>query len=298
MIASLAVVIVLILGIFMMGKNTTYPKFASNRLLAVSGTSEITRLEIDKASLKNISTINIDVGLYIKSILLCDDILYISGVKNDSESATVNGIYRVDQVTGSANLVYDSGDDSVFKIFCVTMENKMQVAAIDKKNITIIDPDSGRINRRIDMDFQSYTWSQFGENLLAGLDHSDSSLHIVDISSKESEVDTLIDISDMISLRSKQHMYFKRNGAWWRYDSAGGIHQLNNAWATQNAVYSLEYPKIAIEDINDNLLHMSTNELKGITNFIYLHQNIGKVRGSIFDIDLGSPLDSIDRNGD
>jgi len=151
-------------------RNVHYPSFDAESLYCVNGTGHINKIDLQSLPIHLAEKIELDVGLYLMSICVVAEELYVYGHQSDYQSTVVKGIYRVDPSSGVTELKYDSENHRIGKILGCTNDGRSFLIATLETGVIVFDIDRKKVVQEIGLEFNPSRIGLIGGELLVVYD--------------------------------------------------------------------------------------------------------------------------------
>lgn len=263
-----------------------YPNFDNQRLFLVRGVSSLVEIPPHSNPYEETIVTKLDIDFYPKSIDSDGDRLYISGGHTFPESLVACGIYLVNPLDGTTELIYDSTGLSKFiidKIFCVSEDNRAMIVGISSSEVVIIDSESKVVIDKIAFDFSAAIWGSVGDQLIVGFSESENAMYAMDLFG-DREFVRFDSVTEMIGIRSSLYLPYSQNGTWYGLQSDLSSTPLDKQWVRENARFAVQYPRTALEDLDGHLMQLVSNEIFWKTYMRYRGKRVGRIDTMVYDL--------------
>lgn len=288
--AVLIVVVVLLIAFVAvwawLDRDIEYPVFDTHRLYLVAGHASLVEVPLHSNPYQKTIVTKLDIDFYLMSVDSDGDRLYVSGGHTYPESPVPCGIYLVNPLDGTTELIYDSTGLSKFsinKIFCMFEDDRAIIVGVSDSEVVVIDAESKSVTDRIAFDISAALWGSVGDQLIAGFAESEEAMYVIDMTGNREFV-RIENVTNMLSVRSSGSLPYKQNGTWQGLNSDLSSVPLSRQWVQENARYATRYPRSAIEDMNGNLIQLMSDELLWKTYMRYRGRRVGRIDTMVYDL--------------
>lgn len=264
-------------------RNVHYPSFDAEYLYCVNGTGHINKIDLQSLPIQLAEKIELDIGLYLMSICVVAEELYVYGHQSDYQSTVVRGIYQVDPSSGITELIYHSENHRIGMMLGCTNDGRSFLIATLETGIIVFDVDRKKVVQEIGFEFKPSRIGLIAGELFVVYDEVGRNLYSKKIWSDDDFI-LVENVSKMFAGESKVGLPIEQDGEWFLLDADQGLHRLGKQWVRQNIRDFEAYPRNALEDQNGSFVQLVENELYSKTFFKFEGQHIGNVRGSVFDL--------------
>ena len=263
-----------------------YPNFDNHRLFLVDGGGDLVEVPLDSHPYQRTTRTKLDIDLYLMSVDSDGGHLYVSAHHTFPESPVPSGIFMVNPLDGTTELIYDSTGLSKFsinKIFCKFKDDRAVIVGVSNSEIVIIDTESKTVIDRIAFGFSAAIWGSIGDQLVVGFSQSEGAMYAMDLNG-DREFVRIDSATEMIGIRSSLYLPYLQGGTWYGLHSDLSRAPMDNQWVRENARFAVQYPPTAIEDTDGHLMQLVSNEIFWKTYMRYRGKRVGRIDTMVYDL--------------